>query len=67
MSMFKSSIMKSKYLAEYGAYVFLRTFLRILPFNFMMTKGDRIGGWGEWKNHLLKDNQKHENIKVSAK
>ena len=43
--MFRSSIKKSKYLGEYGAYVFLRTFLRFLPFNFLMTKGDRIGGW----------------------
>lgn len=36
------------------------------PYNYFSI-GDRIGGCGEWKNHLLKDNQKHEIIKVRAK
>lgn len=35
------------------------------PYNYFSI-GDRIGGCGEWKDHLLNDNQKHEKIKVSA-
>ena len=36
------------------------------PYNYFSI-GNRIGGCGEWKNHLLQDNQEHESIKVRGK
>jgi KDO2-lipid IV(A) lauroyltransferase len=45
MSISDSLIKKSKYVAEYSAYLLLRAFLRSLPFGLMIKKADGIGNW----------------------
>lgn len=45
MAVFRDFSLMSRYRAEYGGYLLLKTLLRILPFSLMMKNGDRIGNW----------------------